>query len=459
MNYKKFIPASLREAQTMDALGAGTLCLQALLTGLVSGAVIGLFRWLYDTLRQSTVAWLHLAAGHTALSWLAVAAGLCLLAALAYLLLRHEPLISGSGIPQVELMASGQLPPMRWHRVLWTKFVATLAALTAGLSVGREGPCIQMGACVGAGVGSLWHAPDDLRSRFLIGGSVAGLTAAFGAPLAGMLFAFEEMRSRLAAPLLLFTALSALGAWAALQLFGFGLVFPFARWSNLDVRLYWIVLLMGLLCGLLGLFYNMVLVRLTLWEDSLHRLPAWLRAAIPFAVSGLLLWQWPDLVGGVGIDTLALASPQLLAGGLTLLLPLLLGKIFYSGISFASGIAGGLLMPMLLTGSLAGACVAAPLLQAGIILPDQVPVLLVLGMGSLFAATVRAPLTGAALVMEMAGCFSAAPAVIPAALLAALLASRLGGMPVYDSLKLRILRRQAAATSTSSAERVMKNAK
>lgn len=457
MDYKKLIPTSLREAQAMDALGAGTLCLQALLTGLVSGAVIGLFRWLYATLSQSTVAWLRLAAGPTTLSWLAVAAGLGLLAALACLLLRHEPLISGSGIPQVELMASGQLPPMRWRRVLWTKFVATLAALTAGLSVGREGPCIQMGACVGAGVGSLWHAPDDLRPRFLIGGSVAGLTAAFGAPLAGMLFAFEEMRSRLAAPLLLFTALSALGAWVSLQLFGFGLVFPFARWSNLDFRLYWIVLLMGLLCGLLGLFYNMVLVRLTLWEDSLHRLPAWLRAVIPFAVSGLLLWQWPALVGGVGIDTLALASPQLLAGGLALLLPLLLGKILYSGISFASGIAGGLLMPMLLTGSLAGACVAAPLLQAGIILPDQVPVLLVLGMGSLFAATVRAPLTGAALVMEMAGCFSAAPAVIPASLLAALLASRLGGMPVYDSLKLRILRRQAAATSASPAKPVMKN--
>lgn len=457
MNYKHLVPASLREAQALGALGAGTLCLQALLTGVAAGAVIGLFRWLYDVIRQASLSWLHLVDGYSPFSWLIIAACLALLAALAYALLRYEPLISGSGIPQVELMAAGQLPPMRWHRVLWTKFVGTLAALTAGLSVGREGPCIQMGACVGAGVGSLWHAPDDLRPRFLIGGSVAGLTAAFGAPLAGMFFAFEEMRSRLAVPLLLFTSLAALGAWAALQLFGFGLVFPFAAWRNLELKLYWIVLLMGVLAGLLGLLYNMVLIRLTLWQDSLRGLPPWLRAAIPFAVSGLLLWQWPALVGGVGIDTLTLASPDLLAGGLTLLLPLLLGKIAYSGISFASGIAGGLLMPMLLTGSLLGACVAAPLLQQGIILPDQVPVLLVLGMGSLFAATVRAPLTGAALVMEMAGCFSAAPAIIPAALLAALLASRLGGIPVYDSLKLRILRRQTAAQADLSGRAHNKN--
>ena len=451
MNYRTLLPASLRESHELSRLGAWRLCLQALLTGFISGGIIGSFRWLYDHIRLSSGYWLQLYAADTPLAWLYIVAGLALLAMSAHLLLRHEPLISGSGIPQVELMAAGLLPPMRWQRVLWCKFTGTLAALSAGLSVGREGPCIQMGACVGAGVGQLWHAPEAQRARFLVGGSVAGLTAAFGAPVAGMFFAFEEMRSPLGWPLLCFAALSAAGAWLALALFfDFGPVFPFAVWRDLAWRDYWLPPCMGLLCGLVGLIYNTVIIRLTLWQDSLSFLPPWLRSAFPFALSGLLLAVWPELVGGVGIDTLDLASPVLLGKGLALLLPLLLGKILFSGLSFASGVAGGLLMPMLLAGSLLGACVASPLLDAGWIRADQIPVLLVLGMGGLFAATVRAPLTGAALVVEMAACPLSAPAVLLTALPAAWLAGRLGGAPVYESLKARILHRRAAAQTAAA---------
>ena len=138
-----------------------------------------------------------------------------------------------------------------------------------------------------------------------------------------------------------------------------------------------------------------------------------------------------------------------------ILLCLLLGKIAYSGLSFASGVAGGLLMPMLLAGSLLGACVASPLLEQGWLHADEIPLLLVLGMGGMFAATVRAPLTGTALVVEMARCPFSAPAVLLTALTASLVASRLGGKPVYDGLKRRILRRralQAEATSVESAK-------
>lgn len=451
MNHRTLLPASLREAQELHRLGAGRFCLQALLTGLVSGGIIGCFRLLYDHIRLASGYWLQLQAADTPLAWLYIIAGLALLATVAHVLLRHEPLISGSGIPQVELMAAGLLPPMRWRRVLWCKFTATLAALSAGLSVGREGPCIQMGACVGAGVGQLWRAPEEERARFLVGGSVAGLTAAFGAPVAGMFFAFEEMRSPLGWPLLCFAAISAAGARLALALFfDFGPVFPFAVWSDPGWRHCWLIPCMGLLCGLVGLLYNAVIIRLTLWQDSLAFLPPWLRSAFPFALSGLLLAVWPRLVGGVGIDTLDLASPVLLGQGLALLLPLLLGKMLFSGLSFASGVAGGLLMPMLLAGSLLGACVASPLLAAGWIHADLVPLLLVLGMGGMFAATVRAPLTGAALVVEMAACPLSAPAVLLTAWIAARLADRLGGVPVYDGLKARILRRRACAAEATA---------
>ena len=455
MDHRHPLPLFLKEAQQLQRLGAWRLCGQALLTGLIAGGIIGLFRQSYDSFRLYASYWLQLYAADSPWAWGYILGGLALLATLAHLLLRHEPLISGSGIPQVELMAAGLLPPMRWRRVLWCKFVATLAALSAGLSVGREGPCIQMGACVGAGVGRLWHSPEEQYSRFLVGGSVAGLTAAFGAPVAGLLFAFEEMRSPLGLPLLCFAALSAFGAWIALFLFfDFGPVFPFAVWKDAELPQYGLALVMGVLCGLVGLLYNAVIMHLTLWQDSLSGLPPWLRSAFPFGVSALLLAVAPRLVGGVGIETLDLASPVLLGNGLGFLLFLLLGKIAYSGLSFASGVAGGLLMPMLLAGSLLGACVAAPLLDQGWLHADQIPLLLVLGMGGMFAATVRAPLTGAALVVEMARCPFSAPAVLLTALTASLVASRLGGEPVYDALKRRILRRRALRAEAASVENV-----
>lgn len=455
MNHPHAWSFFLKEAEQLQRLGAWRLSGQALLTGLIAGSIIGLFRRLYDSFRLYASYWLQLYAADTPWAWAYILGGLALLAALAHLLLRHEPLISGSGIPQVELMATGLLPPMRWRRVLWCKFVATLAALSAGLSLGREGPCIQMGACVGAGVGRLWHSPEEQYSRFLVGGSVAGLAAAFGAPVAGICFAFEEMRNPLGLPLICFAALSAFGAWASLLLlFDFGPVFPFAVWKDAEWPQYGLALGMGVLCGLVGLLYNAVIIRLTLWQDSLTGLPPWLRSAFPFGVSALLLAVAPRLVGGVGIETLDLASPVLLGNGLGFLLLLLLGKIVFSGLSFASGVAGGLLMPMLLAGSLLGACVASPLLEQGWLHADQIPLLLVLGMGGMFAATVRAPLTGAALVVEMACCPFSAPAVLLTALTASLTASRLGGEPVYDSLKRRILRRRAAQLQMTSVESV-----
>lgn len=93
-------------------------------------------------------------------------------------------------------------------------------------------------------------------------------------------------------------------------------------------------------------------------------------------------------------------------------------------------------------GSMLGACCGSLLLSCGLITPEQLPTLLVLGMAGLFAASVRTPLTGTALVMEMAGCHQLAPLVVLTSCIAALAASRLGVEPVYDSLRRRILVRQ-----------------
>ena len=426
MAFRPSLPPFILESAALRSQSAWTLMAQALLTGLVSGGVIGLFRWLYTIINGAVRA--HMAGQDPfAPATLALmAAGLLLMALTAGLLLRYEPLIGGSGIPQVELIAAGKLPPMRWARVLWCKFVATLAALSAGLSVGREGPCIMMGATVGAGVGYMWH--DRCRAnrpRYLVGGGVAGMTAAFGAPVAGMFFAFEEMKTPLTLPMLLFTSLSALSAWFMVDVvLDFGLVFPFARLPGLHWSQYWLPLLAGMSCGLLGAVYNAGMIRLLLWQDRARWLPGPVRIVFPFVCCGVLLLVWPEITGNMGLTTLQLEHLRLPAS------------------SRARARAG----------SMAGALLAAPLRDAGLVAPEQTATLLVLGMAGLFSASVRTPLTGAALVMEMCGGFHLAPAVLLAAFAAAFTANALHSTPVYDSLKERILdqrrRRRAAASPT-----------
>ena len=142
--------------QALRTLGVWRLMLQALVTGGITGAVIGLFRQTYALINTAVVDYVH---GHSLsdpLVGLSIFVALVLLGLLAWQLLRHEPLISGSGIPQTELALAGQLP-YPGFRIVASKFVGTLLSLSGGLSVGREGPSIQMGGAVGAGFHALWR--------------------------------------------------------------------------------------------------------------------------------------------------------------------------------------------------------------------------------------------------------------------------------------------------------------
>ena len=100
-------------------------------------------------------------------------------------------MISGSGIPQVEGILTRNLK-INWFSVLMYKFVGGLICLCAGLSVGREGPSVQMGACIGEGVSKNLKNLDNEEKYLITSGASAGLSAAFNAPLSGVMFALEE---------------------------------------------------------------------------------------------------------------------------------------------------------------------------------------------------------------------------------------------------------------------------
>ena len=127
--------------------------------------------------------------------WVAGAAGGAVLVVLsAFLTRRFAGESAGSGIQEVEGILAGTLPPIRWRRVLPVKFFGGLFALSAGLLLGREGPTIHMGAGIASAVAERSRASRERLHLLLGAGAAAGLAVAFRAPLAGILFALEELR-------------------------------------------------------------------------------------------------------------------------------------------------------------------------------------------------------------------------------------------------------------------------
>ena len=168
-----------------------TLLLNGILVGILAGIVGASYRLLIgfsEKLVHSTADFIK-----TGFIWkIALLLGLILLGLISGFLLKREPMASGSGIPQVSAEITGRLNsnPLR---VLIYKITGGFVASLGGLSLGREGPSIQLGAMSGKLVSRILKR-NPVEEKYLITcGASAGLSIAFGAPLAGVLFSIEEV--------------------------------------------------------------------------------------------------------------------------------------------------------------------------------------------------------------------------------------------------------------------------
>jgi H+/Cl- antiporter ClcA len=182
------------------------LFLEGNVIGIFTGLVIALFRYLlelserytpllYDWLRDNP-SWI--------LGWGAV---LVAVGWVLYRIVKWDGMTSGSGIPQIKGILVGKMD-MNWVRVLVLKFTGAVLGIGAGLSLGREGPSVQLGACVGQGIGRMTHRSFAENHYMLTAGAGAGLAAAFNAPLAGVMFCLEELTKNFS-PFVLMGAIAA----------------------------------------------------------------------------------------------------------------------------------------------------------------------------------------------------------------------------------------------------------
>jgi CIC family chloride channel protein len=366
------------------------------------------------------------------------------LAAFGYFITHvFAPDAAGSGIPEIE-GAMDDLRPVRWWRVLPVKFFAGLGTLGAGMVLGREGPSVQMGGNVGAMVSDIFRLKDkEGRHALLASGAAAGLSAAFNAPLAGTLFVVEEMRPQFRYSLISIKAVFIASIVANIvyrSIKGQEAVIELPSYGSPELHSLWLYLLLGMLFGVLGVHFNRLILRSLDWYARIHRGELWRYVGMGGLLGGcfgVLLMYLPELTGG-GVEWI----PDATTGefGLLMLLLVFLGRLAATLVCFGSGAPGGIFAPMLALGTLAGTLFG---LLAQALFPDMLlepGTFAIAGMGALFAATVRAPLTGTVLVLEMTDNYQLILPMLITCLGATMLAQLLGGRPIYSLLLERTLR-------------------
>jgi H+/Cl- antiporter ClcA len=345
----------------------------------------------------------------------------------------------GSGIPQAIAALKIEDEDFRTRllslRIAFGKMALTLAALFGGASVGREGPTVHVGAGLLYSLGRRFGFSDATSAgRFILAGSAAGLAAAFNTPLAGVVFAIEEMSGAFEHRMsgIILTAVIVAGVVSL------GIVGNYAYFGRIDAllplgRAWLAVLLTGGVCGLAGgLFARLIL-------PSPHGL---------LGRMGRLRARWPVLfAGGCG---LALVLLSLLSqGGLygtgygqaqEILLrhsdtgPLFGALKFLGNIASSwAGIPGGIFSPALAVGAGLGDNLAMLLPQT-----DGAAVVL-LGMAAYLAGVTQAPLTAAVISMELTANQQMVLPIMAACLLARGASSLVCRKPVYRALAEKLM--------------------
>ena len=353
-----------------------------------------------------------------------------------WLVRRFAPDTAGSGIPEIIETLRGDRQ-LDWRRVLPVKFGAGVMGIGAGLVLGREGPTIHLGGAMAAMIAEITKMSRRNAMAAITAGAGAGLAAAFNAPLAGIIFVTEEMRRVFDFRFRSFQAVILACVVATMvsdQLFSQGPILDIPHYRDPALQDMFLLLPLGILLGAFGVVLNAGIVnRVKVFAFLPQRAP-YLWSALVGGIAGVLVVLAPTATGGG--EGLVVADIKFHPGALGLFV-LFLARSLMLMASYSSGVPGGLFAPMLSIGTAIGLLYGVILSELGLLNDLPVGIFAVAGMGALFAAMVRAPLTGIVIVVEMTSATDLILSIMITSILATFTAETLGGKPIYSQLTKR----------------------
>lgn len=428
----------MTEPASSSRISDARFYLLATLLGILTGFVGTWFHLIADAL----LVWHRALTVSVPLSWalpVAAVSTSAMVVAAVFLVRRFAPEAAGSGVQEIE-GALEELRPLRWRRVLPVKFFGGLLSIGAGLVVGREGPTIHIGASIAGGLSDFAKPGRLERHGLYAAGAAAGLAAAFNAPLAAVLFVIEETRRQFPYTFRTYMGVAIAATFSTLLTEDIAGVGPDLAISSPGVAPHFLIGfgLLGALLGAFGIVFN----KLLLWSlDAVlwlgNATSPYLFPALWGLFLGALLIVFPSATGGGETLILRLVSEHWTVAGLFLLVLL---RLFTTMGSYSAGAPGGIFAPILTLATSTGLALGA---AAAAITPDagHLPVAFAIAaMGGLFTSTVRAPMVGVVLVLELTGSFELLLPVFITCIVSNIVAELLGGKPIYEQLLERTLR-------------------
>ena len=366
-------------------------------------------------------------------------------------MLSKYPLISGSGIPQVSGLLTKKIK-FKWFGELVTKFIGGILAIGAGMSMGREGPSVHLGALVGSGIKEVTKRSEVEEKYLVTCGASAGISSTFNAPLAGVIFSLEELH-KFFSPLLLICTLVASGTsnFISRMILGSHTSFQYNFMLPKDIPYYKFALITVIFCVIITITgkafsYFLLLIQRHYRKIKLNK---YMKMALFMVMAYVIAVFFSDITGGGHELIEEMFGKNVLLRTLVVILVL---KFFYTMLCYATGAPGGIFLPMLVIGALTGK-VYGEILNHYFSIPNEIIVhFMLLGMAAYFTAVVRAPITGITLILEMTGNFSYLYMLIIVCTITYIFTELLKMEPIYERLYFNMFHKQILAEDKQNSE-------
>lgn len=342
---------------------------------------------------------------------------------------KYAPETKGSGIPYIKMTLTRMGCLIRL-RSIFVKFFAGVFGIGSGLSLGREGPSVQLGAGAGEFIGKLFKMKGTDKDKLIAAGAGSAIAATFNAPIAGTIFVLEELVNKFSSALL-FPVLIATVCADTLSRYIIGnhpcFIIPkqIAAFGIKDIIA---CIILGIIAAIVGVLFAKLIFLNNKFFNSI-KIPNYIKPAIAGLFVGIIGLFYPLIMGSgnIAVDILLAHKLQI---GIVLIIFLL--KFILTPFCFGSGAAGGIFLPTLMLGAFLGYIVASVMNILGI--QTDVIMLSVIGMGAFLSAVARTPITATVMVFEMTGSYDFILPIMLCSAIADLTAEKLNHKPIYSML-------------------------
>lgn len=352
---------------------------------------------------------------------------------LAYIY-KKTPNIKGGGIPTSVGILRGIIT-FKWLKNLIGVFILSLTSFLFGVPLGNEGPSVQMGTAIGRGSVYTFAKKHRAWDRYsMTGGACAGFSVATGAPISGILFAIEEAHQRISPTIVIVASSSVLFANITSRLLCplVGVserLFEIPMLPTLDVKQYWLPLVVGLAVGLFSvafLYYYRLIDKFH--DKTLQKIPHFVKIFAILAITVIMgIFSFSYISTGHELILELFENKEMV---LTLAVILIVRTTLTLSAN-ASGITGGVFIPILALGALVASLVGEGLLALGVD-SELYTLILVLGISACISGSMKMPLTAIIFSIEALSCYDNIIPVVITAFIAFLVTEMFGVKSIND---------------------------